>query len=177
MNHQRRLMMMAVAAGMLAAGAAASDDTEAFVAARIAALNRTPAALKPDAESTDVEIVFPGGEKKKAYEVKYELAHRGVSIRVRNGKYVDVSNEVANGHALDPKTKDVIAVINCAHEDRCRLEASGFIDMGGPTSMANAYRDVLEHRGIRLKLKGDLFVVDCVLKRKGDALTVDSVWK
>lgn len=169
-------MMWAMAAWLLAGGGAVGEDTEAFVAARIAALNRTPAALKANFESLSVQVQLPGGEKKKASEIKLELAGRGVSIRVVDGKYVDVSNEVANGHVLEPKVKGEIAIINCLHEEYCRELNEGFL-VGEREAYKNAVKKELEVSGTRLKLRGDLFVVDSGLKRKGDLFVVDPALK
>lgn len=170
-------MLMAVAAGMFAAGAAAGEDTEAFVAARIAALNKTPAAVKRSPSYLAQEIELLGGEKKRVDTIKAEIAMRGVSIRLVDGRYVDVSNEVVNGHALEPKDRTNIALMNHLHQDYCMIKDENYLPPGEAVSHIDSLKRMLEARGIRLKLKGDLFVVDCVLKRKGDALTVDSVWK
>lgn len=161
----------------VAAGEAAGEDTEAFVAARIAALNRTPTALKPDAYSLSVEIELPEGQKKRATDIRAGLAKQGVSIRVVNGRYVNVTDEVQNGHVLEPEEKWRIASMNYHQEEICRETASGLIQSGESPAWVSANREYLKSRGIILKQKSDLFVVDSVFKRKGDVLTTGPRWK
>jgi len=140
------------------------EKTSSYSEVRIEALNKAVIAHASNSLPVQTEIILLGGEKKTTRKIKEELALHGVSIRMEEGKYVDVSKHVANGHSLNTNDQVRLAIMNDLHQAYCaNLQADQKVPGAIRAIMGNIKRELKEH-GISLRQDDDLFIVHSVSK-------------
>jgi len=140
------------------------EKTNSYSEVRIEALNKLVVAHASNSLPAQTEIVLPGGEKKTTRKIKEELAQHGVTIKLVDGKYIDVSKKVANGHSLNTNDQVRLAVLNDLQQTYCtNLRANQKVPGEIRASMNDIKRRLEEH-GISLQQDDDLFVVHSASK-------------
>ncbi len=144
-----------------------AEETNAYSTARIEALNKVALTHRFNSLPAQAEIVLPSGEKKPALKIKEELALHGVSITMEKGRYLDVSQRVANGHALNPDDQLQVAMLNYFHQNFGMSQDVNYKMPGEARARIDDIKNELEKRGISLQREGDLFIVRFVRKGVG----------
>ena len=135
------------------------DESSSYSAIRIEALNNAIMVSASNSVPIQKEIMLPDGEMKTPLKVKEDLALHGVSIRMEEGKYIDVSKQVANGHSLNLEDQIQVAIMNYFYQNFCINQDVNYKVPGEARARIDDIKSELEMRGIFMRADGDLFIV------------------
>ena len=131
------------------------ENTSAYSAAKISALNNAALPREP----SNAGNALDGDQKEIVLKIKEELAQHGVTIRMVNGRYIDVSERVAKGYSLNGEDQIHIAVLNYLQEAYCTDLQPDQLVSGEVQASINVIKKKMAEHGITVQLEDGLFVV------------------
>lgn len=159
---QLMILVVSLVIGILRGAMAEPTDKDrpsSYSAMRIEALNNAITVSASNSVPIQKEIMLPDGEMKTPLKIKEDLALHGVSIRMEEGKYIDVSKQVENGHSLNLEDQIQVAILNYFHQNFCINQDVNFKVPGEARARIDDIKSELGMRGIFMRVDGDLYVV------------------
>lgn len=157
-NNKWRLLVIALPVCAIIGTQAVSQNStnvDSYLASRIMAMNN----VVPPHESSNAENALNDEHKEIVSKIKEELAQHGITVRLVNAEYIDVSERVANGYVLNSEDKIRIAVLNYLQDAYCtNLKPDQLVSGEVQASMNVIKREMADH-GISVQLEDGLFVV------------------
>ena len=141
------------------------ENISSFLSEKITALNNMNLPREPSNAGNPLD----GDQKEMVLKIKAELAEHGVTIRRIDGKYIDVSERVVNGHVLNAEDQIHIAVLNYLQEAYCTALQPDQLVSGEVQASINVIKRKVAEHGISLQFEDGLFVVRSAEKVSGVA--------